>query len=240
MSKRVRWTVALGLAALLLIVSPLLWVAEDAIAQGSKTVFNWVQTDALTVNNDATVGDDLAVTDAITAADVTSSDDIVVGDDLTVTGTSTLDDIAQTINSVENLGTLPTVISANVAYTDTTGLFTIGAGEIWIIHNVFAKITTNYDCTGDNCTFQVGDGNDANGLLDLVDAELQAADTEGTGFAAGWQGQLTGTMGAYLGAGTQGGFIYAPSSAETIDFDMGGTSPAGGAATIYIVYTRIQ
>jgi hypothetical protein len=209
--------------------------ATVANAQASRTRIAWLIADRLDVLGDATVGDDLTVTD-----DSTLTDDVSIGGDLSVTGTSTLDDIAQTINSVENLGTLPTVASASVAYTTTTGLFTIGDGEVWIVHGVLVNVTTNYDCTGDDCTFQIGDGNDANGLVDLVDDEIQAADTEGTGFAAGWQGQLSATSGAYM-AGTNGGFVYAPSgAAETIDFAMGGTDPAGGAATVYILYTRIE
>jgi hypothetical protein len=117
-------------------------------------------------------------------------------------------------------------------------LWTVADGEIWIVHDVLIKVSSNFDCTGDDCTLKIGDGNDDNGLLDLVDAELQAADTEGTGFAAGWQGQLAATKGAYL---VDSDFVYAPSgAAETIDITIGGTSPAAGAATVYIIYTRVQ
>jgi len=182
---------------------------------------------------------DLVVEDDVTIqGDLTVADDASIGGDLAVTGDSNYG-IDQTINSYENTGMLPTVISADVEYTTTASLITIPDGEVWIIHDVLVNVTDNYDCTGDNCTFQLGDGGDPNGLVDLLDAEIQAADTEVTGGAAGWQGYLSGTRGAYLADG--GGFVYAPSgAAETIDFAMGGTDPAGGAATVYVIYTRIK
>jgi hypothetical protein len=130
-----------------------------------------------------------------------------------------------------------TVASEAITYSTSGALWTVADGEVWIVHDVLIDVGTNFDCTGSDCTLQIGDGNDANGLLDLVDAEMQAADTEGTGWAAGWQGQLAATKGAYL---VDGNFVYAPSgAAETIDITIGGTDPAAGAATVYIIYTRI-
>ena len=107
-----------------------------------------------------------------------------------------------------------------------------------MIHAVYVQVTSNFNCTGDNCTLQIGDGGDANGLVDLVDAELQAAAVDVTGAAAGWMGFMSDTRGAYLADGSA--FVYAPSAAETIDFAVGGTDPAAGAATVYVVYTRIK
>ena len=84
---------------------------------------------------------------------------------------------------------------------------------------------------------------DTDGFVVLADAELQAADTEQTGSPAGWQGLVAATMGVYLdGAVSSAPHIYAPSgAAETIDWLV---SEASGdtliAATIYVVYTRIQ
>lgn len=157
-------------------------------------------------------------------------------------GTSNLDEVD--IDGVTNLvvGTehigVTSILDSAVTYESSGALWTVTSGEIWIVHTVVISVTTNFDCTGDNCTLQIGDGNDANGLLDLVDAEMQAADTEGTGFATGWQGQLAATRGAYL---VDGDFIYAPLGGdETIDIAVGGTDPAAGVATIYILYTRIQ
>lgn len=136
---------------------------------------------------------------------------------------------------------LPTVISVSVAYDGGSGtVATVADGEMWYVHAVFAEVTSNFNCTGDDCTLDIGDGTDTDGLLDLDDGELQAADTEGTGAPAGWQGFMsTDTRGAFLANGH--GFIYAPSgAAETIDFAVGGTSPAAGQAYVYVVYTRFK
>jgi hypothetical protein len=145
-----------------------------------------------------------------------------------------------TTMGTENVGSLPTVISSAITYESTGALWTVADGEIWLVHQVVCNITTNFDCTGDDCTVDIGDGNDADGLLDLDDAELQTSDTEGTGGTAGWQGYLgTDTRGAYFTYANS--FVYAPSgSAETIDITVGGTSPAAGAGTCYLHYTRLQ
>ena len=68
-------------------------------------------------------------------------------------------------------------------------------------------------------TLTVGDGNDTDGFVVLADAELQAADTEATGYTAGWQGLIAATQGVYIDeAAGANSFIYAPSgAAETID-----------------------
>jgi hypothetical protein len=141
---------------------------------------------------------------------------------------------------------LPTLVSTAITYTAAAGgtgtVATIADGEIWIIHRVLVNVTTNFDATGDDATLVVGDGNDADGHCVLADAELQTTDTEGTGWAAGWQCQVAATVGAYLDV--NGGFIYAPSgAAETIDWlvdEASGETITAGAATIYVWYTRIQ
>jgi len=186
----------------------------------------------LTTSDDVTVTDDLSC-DVASVAGLSASNNITVTGVISISGASGY----QTAFDTEHLR-LPTVSDVAVTYQSSGALWTIGDGEIWIVHSVLIDVGTNFDCTGDNCTLQIGDGNDTNGLLDLVDAEMQAADTEGTGFAAGWQGQLAATKGAYL---VDSDFVYAPSgSAETIDIAIGGTDPAAGAATVYLIYTRIQ
>jgi len=175
--------------------------------------------------------DDLAVTA-----------DVSIGDALTVAG------IATVPVGTEHIG-LPSVISTDVTFGATTGatgaVATIADGEIWIVHDVFVNVTTNFDATGDDATLIVGDGNDADGFVVLADANLQAADTEATGYAAGWQGLIAATQGAYIDeAAGANSFIYAPSgAAETIDYlvsETTGDTLSAGAATIYVVYTRIQ
>lgn len=145
----------------------------------------------------------------------------------------------------ENLGGLPSVCTASITYTAAAGgsgtVCSIGANEIWFVHAVYVNVTADWDATGDDAVLVIGDGGDPNGLLDLADAELQAADTEGTGAVAGWQGFMsTDTVGAYLAQGL--GFVYNPGSAETIDWaaSASGDDLSAGEATIYVVYTRIQ
>ena len=120
---------------------------------------------------------------------------------------------------------------------------TITDGEIWLVHSVFLHTTTNFDCTGDDVTLVIGDGNDTDGFLAVADAELQAAFTEATGFQAGFFGIEAGSGDAYT-IDDGGPFVYAPSgSDETIDWlldETSGETITAGAATIYVVYTRIQ
>lgn len=168
----------------------------------------------------------------------TIDDDLMVNGDVVVAGALRTDDALTLPVNTENFGAV-SVVTSSLTYTPTTGtVATIGAGEVWLVHSVYVHVTTSFDCTGDNCTLQIGDGGDPNGLVDLVDAELQTAAVDVTGAAAGWMGFMSDTRGAYLADGNA--FVYAPSAGETIDFAVGGTNPAAGAATVYVVYTRIK
>jgi len=188
---------------------------------------------------------------------ITNFDDVVLSGDLTVDGTSTLTgavnqastlstgDLTLSAGSIisqsfgsENFG-LPSVITAPITYTTSGALFTIADGEIWIVHRAILNVTTNYDCSGNDCTLDLGDSGDLDGLLNCADTNLQAANEDYTGGPAGWMG-LDGAAptGVYLVGGPH---VYAPSGAdETIDIAIGGTTPSAGAGTIYLVYTRIQ
>lgn len=136
------------------------------------------------------------------------------------------------------VGSMSSITSAAVITTSNGTLWTVPASQTWVVHRVICNITTNFDCTGDDCALIIGDGNDTDGFLVLADAELQAADTEGTGFAAGWQGLVAATVGAYLDP--EGTFVYA--ATDTIDIDVrdasAGTNPTAGAATCYLDYSR--
>lgn len=172
------------------------------------------------------------------------SGNLSVSGNVSATGNVSTSGYVSTGSGVENVR-LPSVASVAITYASSGALFTVADGEVWIVHGVLVNVTTNFDCTGDNCTLTIGDGNDADGFIVLADAELQAADTEATGFAAGWQGMAAATRGVYLDEVTTnaytGGFVYAPSgAAETIDIAIGGTSPAAGAGTVYVIYTRVQ
>lgn len=137
-----------------------------------------------------------------------------------------------------SVGSLSAVSSAAIITSTNGALWTVPASQTWVVHRVICNITTNFDCTGDDCALKIGDGNDDDGFLVLADAELQAADTEGTGFAAGWQGLVAATVGAYLDP--EGSYVYA--ATDTIDVDIrdasAGTNPTAGAGTCYLDYTR--
>jgi hypothetical protein len=156
-----------------------------------------------------------------------------------IAGTLTVAGVTTVAVDTEHIG-LPTIDSVAVITTTNGALWTCGASEIWFIHALYCNVTTNFDCDGDDCIAHFGDGNDADGFLDLDDGELQAADTEGTGAPAGWQGFMsTDTVGAYLTNGL--GFVYANDTVDLLLEDSSGhTDPTAGAATCYLIYTRIQ
>ena len=175
------------------------------------------------------------------------------GEDVYVEGTFETDGlvsfsgvISQPIG-VENFGNGKSILSQVITFTAAAGgsgtLATITDGEIWFVHSVFIRTTTDFDATGDDATFTIGDGNVAAGFIDAADANLQAAFTEDTGYAAGWYGIENGSGGAYT-LDDGGPFVYAPSGAdETIDWlldESSGETISAGQLTAYIVYTRIQ
>ena len=171
--------------------------------------------------------------------------DLEVDGELECDGTVDIDGVMNLVVGTEHIGAM-TIASTSITYTAAAGgsgtVATVGASEIWIVHAVLVNVTTNFDATGDDATLTVGDGNDTDGFITLADAELQTADTEATGFAAGWQGLVPATQGAYIdsAAGTNY-FIY--DGTDTIDWavDEGdGETLSAGAATIYVIYTRIQ
>ena len=166
-----------------------------------------------------------------------------IAGNLTATGAFTPSGVLNQAINIENTGSLPTIVTKAITYTAAAGgsgvVATVGAGEIWLVHEVIINVTTSFTATGDDATLVVGDGNDADGFCVLADAELQIADTEGTGWAAGWQCQKAATIGVYTDENQ--GFIY--SGSETIDYlidETTGTTLSAGAATIYVYYTRIQ
>jgi hypothetical protein len=159
-----------------------------------------------------------------------------LSDDFTPLGLSNFTSI-QTDIGEENIG-LPTVATVDVTYLTSGAIFTIADGEIWLVHNVLVRTTTNFDCTGD-CTMDIGDDLDVDGFINAADADLQAAYTDYTGAPAGWCGLDGATpKGVYLIGGDH---VYAQSgAAQTIDIAVAGTALAAGEATVYLVYTRVQ
>lgn len=158
-----------------------------------------------------------------------------------IDGTVDLDGVVTNADGLEHM-MFPTYATASFTYTAAAGgtvqLFTIGASEEWIVHGLWLEVTTNFDAVGDDAVVHLGDSNDTDGFCVLSDTELQTADTEGTGWKAGWQCQVAATRGVYQD-GT-GGFIY--DGTETIDavISAAGNDLSAGAATAHILYTRIQ
>ena len=250
------WLVVLvGLLVGLVLVAVL---AVGASAASGKERFGWVVSDKMTLleggaifNSSAVMDGGLDMNAAILdldadadtslTADTDDQIDVEIGgsDELVITA-STMDVADMLIDQdidVENMGGLPSIDSVSLPYTPTTGtLWTVGASEIWFIYAVYCEVTTNFDCTGDNCTLTIGDGNDADGFLVLTDAEMQTTDAEFTGAPAGWKGLHTDSIGAYLSGLAP--FVY--DGTDTIDYAVGGTDPAAGAATCYVVYQRLQ
>jgi hypothetical protein len=202
--------------------------------------------DDLYVTDDALVGGDLTVTGALAYG--TAITNGVIGGDLTVSGRLTTTTGLGGVVNADNI-MLPSIATKVVNWTAATGytgtVLSMPEGSLYLIHGVLISLTNNFDCTGDDCVMQVGDGNDVDGFIVLADAELQVADTEGTGFAAGWEGMSAATLGAYL-QGTNynlQSFVYNNTSAETIDVYLNettGNTFSAGKATIYVIYTRIR
>jgi hypothetical protein len=194
-------------------------------------------------------GEDAYVTGTFEADGAARFDAAVVNNSTTqLVGAVNLDgavDLDGVVTNAANLEHIlwPTVATASFTYTAAAGgtvpLFTVGAGETWLVLDVRVNVTENFDATGDDATVVIGDGDDTDGFCTLADAELQTTDTEGTGWQAGWQCQVAATRGVYID-GT-GGFIYYDS--ETIDAvidESSGETLAGGAATVYLVYIRLN
>ena len=177
-----------------------------------------------------------ADTDDQIDVEISGSDELVI-----TASTMALADMLLTQDvGVENVGGLPTVATSAILSDTDAAIWTVGASEIWFVYAMYCEITTNFDCTGDDCTLTIGDGNDADGFLVLADGEMQAADAEFTGAPAGWHGLHTDSMGAYLSGLAP--FVY--DGTDTIDIKIEDNSdqsdPTAGAATCYVVYTRLQ
>jgi hypothetical protein len=146
-------------------------------------------------------------------------------------------------DAMTNIG-LPSVKKVHITYASdsmTSTLATVPTGYYWIVEHVYAKVTTNFDCAGNDCALNVGDQTDADGYLVLNDAALQAAAVEGTGWLAGWQGQQGAAAGVYQDSqtSTNGANGHIQTAANTITAAGSGTTMNAGAADIYIFYTQL-
>jgi hypothetical protein len=195
----------------------------------------------LEVKSGGTVDFQSGATTNFASAIINSSTTQLVGA-VNIDGAVDLDGVVTNAANLEHI-LWPTIATASFTYTAAAGgtveLFSVGTSEKWLIHDIRVNVTTNFDATGDDATLVIGHDGDTDGFCTLADAELQAADTEGTGWIAGWQCQVAATRGVFID-GT-GGFIL--TGAQTIDAvidESSGETLAGGAATVYLVYTRLQ
>jgi hypothetical protein len=213
---------------------------------GSTSEYTFDQTSATFVNQ-LNLSDDLKIGNGTPGVTLN-------GEDAYIEGTLEVDG-AVNFGGVVTMagGGLDTLIHASQAFTYTAAaggtvpLFTIPDGQTWLIHDVKINVTSNWNCTGDDCVVEIGDDLDVDGFCTLADATLQAADTELTGYPAGWQCAAAATRGVYLDEVTTnaytGGLIYVRAgSAQTIDakISASGNDLSAGAATAHIFYTRIQ
>jgi hypothetical protein len=224
-----------------------------------RTQFAYIDVGRANVDADLDVGDDITADDDLTVSGdaaitgvATLTGNLDANSDADIDGTANLDevDIDGVLNlatELEHVGT-PSILTQAITYTAGAGtsgtLATISDGEIWLIHGVFIQTTTTFtDAAGNDETFTIGDGNDADGFLSAASTQLASDFTEATGFAAGFYGIENGSQGAYT-LDDGGPFVYAPSgSAETIDYELAsgaGDDIGAGALTMYVVYTRIQ
>lgn len=234
------------------------WIDESAddiidLALGAAAGYWNVLTGNLKVGNgtpDVTMdGEDAYVEGTLEVDGASRFDGAVVNQSTTqLVGAVNLDgavDLDGVVTNAANLEHIlfPTWLTVPFTYTAAAGgtitLATAGASEIWYVQDVRVHVTTNFDATGDDVTIDIGRDEDVDGFCVLVDAELQTADTEGTGWDAGWQCQVAATRGVFLD-GT-GGYIL--NGSETIDAvidETSGETITAGAATVYILYTRLQ
>ena len=198
--------------------------------------------------------DKILVKDITVSDDITVTDDVAIGGALTVTGASTLTgavtgnvigdvtgnvtgNITSAFATTGNVG-VTSVLTAAITWETADGaLFTVPAAQIWLVHAMLLQVTTDYDAGGTNdAAIIIGTDGDTDGFLVLADGDLQAADTELTGAPAGWQGLSAGVQGAFL----DGNWAAFPVvGADTIDIATAGTGADAGAATVYMIYTRV-
>lgn len=237
------------------------WADESAddiidLVVGAATGYWNVLTGNLKVGNgtpDVTMdGEDAYVEGTLEVDGASRFDGAVVNNSTTqLVGAVNLDgavDLDGVVTNAANLEHMmwPTYATTAFTYTAAAGgtvpLFTIAANEVWYVHDLRLNVTTNWDAEGNDVTIDIGTGDDVDGLCVLLDAELQAADTEGTGWAAGWQCQVAATRGVFLD-GTGGFIVLGGGAGETIDAvidETSGETLTAGAATAYLVYTRLQ
>lgn len=133
--------------------------------------------------------------------------------------------------------TLQTATAYNLA---DTALWTVPAGEVWLIHRVWHRTTTSWNGNG---TAQIGVTADPNGFLDLANTSLVTTwDESGgvTGWPTGSHGLCDENLGVLLAKATtfERKEFYAVAG-TTILWDVTTGTSNQGVGVAYLQYTRL-
>ena len=165
------------------------------------------------------------------------------GEDLYVEGGVEADGGFVGAANVQNLF-VPTYATASFTYTSAAGgtvdLFTIPAGQIWMVADLRVRITEDFAATGDDSILLIGDDANDDGYCENV-AAYDATYQIDSGWPLGWVCE-GGQKGSYINPQNIGGSFPAEGPTDitvTID-ETSGESITSGAATVYLLYTRIQ
>lgn len=165
------------------------------------------------------------------------------GEDLYVEGGVEADGGFVGAANVQNLF-VPTYATASFTYTSAAGgtvdLFTIPAGQIWMVADLRVRITEDFAATGDDSILLIGDDANDDGYCENV-AAYDATHQIDSGWPLGWVCE-GGQKGSYINPQNIGGSFPAEGPTDitvTID-ETSGESITSGAATVYLLYTRIQ
>jgi len=221
---------------------------EDAYVEGLLEVDGVVYADGgITSVGAAALNGGITVdSTAFTVAD--TSGNVATTGTLGVTGLSTLTGGESIPVNIENL-MQPTVLSVPITYTAGAGgtivLATVGANEVWFVHDIAVHVTTGASTTaGTDGKLNIGTGEDVDGFCVLTETQLTTTYAPFTGFAEGWTCSAAADRGVFFDEVTVNGFMgsFVLESTETIDaaWSAAGDDLLTGAVTVYIVYTRIS
>lgn len=202
--------------------------SATSVAIGSTGLLGLIALDTTNAAEKVTIGGNFAVATGKTAStntltETTAGNGIALG------------------SGVEILG-VPKVVSAAVAYNTADGvLFSVPAGEVWVIDAMWFRTTTSWDGNG---AAIIGDATDTDGYLVLANASLKTTYDE-TGGVAGWttgtRGLKDSNRGAYL-AGAAPDAQLSPLRVGPYDVLLDNTpgTSTTGVGVAYMKYTRIS
>lgn len=168
--------------------------------------------------------------------------------DIAVTGNLKINDLAErgadagiTLASGSEIIGVPKTIKAATAYNlADVALFTVPAGETWLITDCWHQATTSWDGNG---TAQIGVTADADGFLALANASLVTTYDESggiTGWPTGSRGLQFTNRGVLLAVATDGYTRhYRAVAGTTILWDVTVGTSTQGVGVCYLTYIRL-